>query len=149
MPSVCLCTVLGVTPRWAAIARVERGDRGRQRPAHHLHMSFALRIVRALRRRQRRGGVFFGQLVLATPDPDAIHEPLREHGSEPRGQTAASVEIAKERSPFALAHGDAVQFAVQCVSQLARAATGLERIGTSIKDGAELTNEMLPRVLSA
>src|SRR4029079_1648610 len=78
---------------------------------------------------------------------DAIAEPLRQHGAEPRGETAPSVEVAKERRPFAVACLQSKQLGVDAVGDLARSAGRIDGVGRAGETGAVLAHHVLPRRL--
>src|SRR4029453_19632123 len=94
-------------------------------------------------RRPNRSGKEFivRQRLESSPGAEAIDVPLRQHGAEPRRQTAASVEVTKERS--------LEQLAVDAVGQFPGAASGIERVGRAIERRTLFANEVFPRRLVA
>ena len=61
---------------------------------------------------------------------------LRQHGSEPRRETAASVEVTKERS--------FEQFAINAVGQFPRSSSGVERIRRAVERRPMFPDEVFP-----
>jgi hypothetical protein len=62
--------------------------------------------------------------------------PLREYGSQPRREAAASVEITEERS--------LEQLAIDAVGEFASTASGIERIGCTVERRPMLPNKKIP-----
>ena len=79
--------------------------------------------------------------------PQAIDVPLRQHGSQPRGQAAATVEVAQQRLARAGGVRQPIQLAVQRVGQFTRAAGGIDRVGRAQERRAIAGDEVLPRRL--
>src|SRR5262245_44399334 len=70
---------------------------------------------------------------------DAIDVSLRQHGAQPRRQTAAALKVSKERL--------AVEIRIQRIGEIARTARGVEGVGGTVEDRPVLEDEALPRLL--
>src|SRR6476659_8952005 len=79
----------------------------------------------------------------------SIDMPLRKNCSQPGDQAAAAVEVAEERLAFAASLAQPEELAVQRLGEVARAATGIERIGRAVQQRPMLQNEVVPRALVA
>ena len=95
--------------------------------------------------RARRRGVLIGQRLETPGASHAVDVTLREHGAQPRAQTAAAVKVLEQRPPLAAALDEAEQLAVQRVGQFARTAGGIDSVGRSIEHRTMLADEVLPR----
>src|SRR5678816_948320 len=65
-----------------------------------------------------------------------VNVPLRQHGTQPGGQAAASVEVAEERT--------LEELAVDAVREIARSTRWIDRVGGTIEDRPMLADEMFP-----
>ena len=74
-----------------------------------------------------------------------IHESLRKHRAQPRGEAAAAVEIAEEGLPDTAADVESVELRVQGVGQLARRAGGVDGVASAVQHRTILEHEVIPR----
>ena len=95
------------------------------------------------------GRVVLRQRFLAPMASQPIDIPLREDGSQPGDQAAAAVEVAEERLAFAASLAQPEELAVQRIGKIARAATGIERIGRAVQQRPMLQNKVVPCALVA
>ena len=121
----------------------------RKRTAHQGHIPVPVGFWRAGRRRQCPARLLFRQCLHATGCPHAVDVPLRQHGPEPRGQAAASVEVAEQRLPPAVTVAKPEQFGVQRIGDLAGPAARVERVRRPIEQRALLEDEVFPRLVVA
>jgi len=117
--------------------------RRRHRAAHQLDVLGDARLGFLFRSRGR-SSFFIGQRFEPTNASDTIDVTLREHGTQPRAQTAAAVKVLEERSALAAALGEAEEFAIQRVRQFPRTTGGIDGIRCSIQHRTMLTDEVLP-----
>ena len=75
--------------------------------------------------------------------------PLREHGAQPRRQTAPAVKVAEERLTFAVLFPGAVEIGVERVGQIARAARRIECVGGAIQVQPLFRDEVFPRRIAS
>ena len=127
------------------VPRRETRDCGGNGSPHQREESRPLRVGR-VRFGGNRVGILFGrQRVEQACAPHAVHVPLSQHGAQPRREAAPSVEVAKERQPFAVPLPQPEQVRVQRVREVARAARAVDRIGRAVEHRPVLAHEMLPR----
>jgi hypothetical protein len=74
-----------------------------------------------------------------------IDVPLRQHRAEPRRQTAASMEVAEQRSPLARAIFNAEEIGIERIRQVASFATRIDRVRGSIEKRPVRQDEVIPR----
>src|SRR5260221_11103293 len=117
--------------------------RMRKRALNERQVALAFGLDRSRGSRQCIRVILIRQRVQSTIRAQPIHMPLRQHRSQPRRQAAASVEVAKERLPYALTVSEPEQIRVQRIREVARPAAGLERISSAVKMRALLEDEML------
>jgi hypothetical protein len=129
------------------VSRLECGHRSGDAVTHPAHISGSLRVYLVAGRRQRAWRLVFRQRIVTADAPDPIDVALRQHRAQPRGQTAASVEVAEMRSALAVTHVEPEQLAVERVREIARPASGIDGIRRSVQNRPMLANEMLPRRL--
>lgn len=92
--------------------------------------------------RPTRGNEFIvWQRFQSLPRAQAVDVPLRKHGTEPRREAAASVEVTKKRA--------LEEFAVDAIRQVAGAALGIERVSCAIERRTLFANEVFPRLFVA
>ena len=138
--------VLGiVTGQSKTIARLETRGRGSQRAPHGVCKSSLVG--------RRRRDVFYWRSTrlivswqrLETPAPaKTIDVTLREHRAKPGPEGAAAVKVAEKRSTLAFALGQSEQLGVKAVRGFACRAGPIDRVRSSIEDGAVLANEVFP-----
>jgi hypothetical protein len=94
-----------------------------------------------------RGRLLVGQRFQPTRRTQPIDVPLRENRAQPGRQTASTVKISKQAlaGTFTLTHTK--EIAVKGVGQLARTAAWIDRVGASVKERPELTDEVFPRAV--
>jgi hypothetical protein len=142
-----LFPIVAAKPETIAIR--QPGQAPQQRQADQRQESQSVGIGNDRTGVKRRSGLISLDRRQTPVGSNAIDLPLRENGTQPRGQTAASVKVAKERPPLAVALLKAEEVRVDRVRLLACAAARIEGVGCPIKDGTILKHEMVPGQLVA
>ena len=78
-----------------------------------------------------------------------IDEALRDQRSQPRGEAAAAVKVAKQRLARAVLFLQAEELGVERVGDLARAAARVDGVGRAVEGRPELGDEVIPRLVVA
>src|SRR4029453_14244504 len=121
------------------VARRKLGYGPRQRASDQFTAAICFVGAAFSRPNRPSGELIVRQRLQPSPGAQVVDVPLRKHGTEPRREAAASVEITKERS--------LEQLAIDGVRQFPSTSSGIERVGRAIQCRALFANEKFPRPL--
>ena len=90
------------------------------------------------------GPFFDGERFHPACSPQIVDVPLREDRAQPGGQTAAAVEVQKQRPALTVTLGQPEEFGIQGVSGFSRRPCAVDGVRGAIEQRPIFTNEMLP-----